>query len=88
MLPCHLRSKPIWEQIGKTERWALVDHELSHCHAEADEEGAVKLTCLPHDLEEFAPIVQQHGAWRDSVKRLLEAGQNPQAALVFEEPLG
>lgn len=65
-------SKPIWDLLGEDKRIALVDHELCHGFCEEDDDGAVKLGIIPHDLEEFACIVKRHGMWTEDVKEFLE----------------
>lgn len=61
-------SEPIWENLLPTKKTALVDHELCHCGVEVDDEGKVKLTLIPHDLEEFTSIVRRYGLWRDDLR--------------------
>lgn len=72
-------SEPIWDILPHDKRVALVDHELCHASAEAcqkeddDESDPVKLSIMPHDLEEFACIVRRHGLWRDDVEAFVKA---------------
>lgn len=73
-------SEPVWEILPHAARVALVDHELCHAWAEADQnedddgsDDPVKLSTKPHDLEEFACIVRRHGLWRDDVRSFVEA---------------
>jgi len=61
-------SKPIWDQLTKNQKHALVDHELSHCWL--DEEGALKI--LPHDVEEFSGVIKRHGLWRPDIEHFAE----------------
>ena len=69
-------SRPIWRRLSEKQRRALVDHELSHCWAEPDEKtGAIKLSTLPHDCEEFRDIIVRHGLWASDVERFAEAIQ-------------
>lgn len=66
-------SRPVWDELDAKKREALVDHELCHAFCELDEEGAPKLSIVPHDLEEFQAIVKRHGLWRQDVERFVEA---------------
>ena len=49
-----------WNNMGTTQRVALVDHEL--CHCEYNNKGMP--TMRGHDYEEFAEVFQRHGFWR------------------------
>ena len=79
-------SKDVWDILSHEHRVALVDHELCHAFAEAKQQkddadsdddmetdNPVKLSTVPHDLEEFSCIVRRHGLWRDSIKDFVEA---------------
>lgn len=73
-------SEPIWDILPPDARVALVDHELCHAWALADQkedsdgsEDPVKLSMRPHDLEEFVCIVRRHGLWRDNIKDFVNA---------------
>lgn len=52
-----------WDEASRSERIALVDHEL--CHMGVDEDG--RLFIRGHDLEEFIDVVRRHGLWREDV---------------------
>jgi len=64
-------SKPIWDELKPEKRKALVDHEL--CHGGVDAHG--KLFIKPHDLEEFAEVVNRHGIWTTEVEKMAKAVQ-------------
>jgi hypothetical protein len=57
----------LWPQLTEAQRVALVDHELMHCGAD----GAL----VPHDVEEFAAIIQRHGLWTPDVQAFAVAVQ-------------
>jgi hypothetical protein len=62
-------SKPIWDILSDNGKTALIDHELCHCGAELtekDEQEVVKLTLVPHDMEEFLSINRRYGNWQDT----------------------
>lgn len=50
-----------WEDATAAKQAALIDHELCHCTFDDDGNPALR----PHDLEEFAEIIERHGYWRD-----------------------
>jgi hypothetical protein len=54
--------KDVWVGLTDEQRRYLVDHELSHCYADFDDEKEeLKLSLLGHDLEEFRSVVERHG---------------------------
>jgi Putative phage metallopeptidase len=87
-------SKPIWDELTREQREALIDHELSHAWAEEDERtGAVKLSVLGHDVEEFAAVILRHGLWRPSLedfaRTCAEAGPGrAQASITYVQAKG
>ncbi len=48
-----------WTKLSAPQRIALVDHELSHCGV--NDKG--NWVMIPHDVEEFASIVERWGLW-------------------------
>ena len=48
-----------WTKLSPPQRIALVDHELSHCGVNDKGNWVV----MPHDVEEFASIVERWGLW-------------------------
>lgn len=63
-------SHEAWLTISDTQRVALVDHELSHCAFEFDDDGLPKLAMRHHDVEEFIGVVNRHGLWKADVEHL------------------
>jgi hypothetical protein len=62
----------IWEGLDVEQRLALVDHELSHCSYQTEDDGATQKfrkdgsplwAVRGHDVEEFASVVQRNGLW-------------------------
>jgi hypothetical protein len=76
-------SEPVWEILPPDKRMPLVDHELCHLWAEADQvdeddadaipEEPVKISLNSHDVEEFSPIVRRWGLWREEVEDFVNA---------------
>ena len=60
-------SAEVWGELEYGQRRALLDHELSHCTCEADDDGEIHYKLRPHDLEEFNSIVARYGAWHDGI---------------------
>lgn len=74
----------VWKFLKPEARVALVDHELTHCGVDWDDEGKKRLVLYPHDLEEFAEVVRRHGLWRQDIKAFFHVAQ--QLKLVEDEP--
>lgn len=65
-----------WDYMLKSDhqKRGLVDHELSHCWAEADPEtGDPILKILPHDIEEFNRIARQYGDYLPDIAAFRKA---------------
>ena len=56
-----------WEGMTTAQRYALVDHELSHLRVRTDEHGELELSIRGHDVEEFKSVVDRHGLWKSDV---------------------
>lgn len=56
--------RDVWRSLTSIQREALIAHEL--CHPFVTEKGTLKL--LTHDLEEFAFVAAQYGAWDDGIR--------------------
>lgn len=67
-------AEDCWRALTDDQRDALVDHELSHCWAEINDNGERKLSTRGHDLEEFVAIVHRHGLWKSDVERFVRVG--------------
>jgi hypothetical protein len=78
-------SQPIWDRLTLPQREALIDHELSHCYAEENDEGEVMLKMQAHDLGEFNAVVRRHGLWQADVEQFLKAAQKFQGQLSFSD---
>lgn len=76
-------SQPVWDVLPQDKRIPLVDHELCHLLAEADQEdeddaddipeNPVKLLLKPHDVEEHIAIVRRYGFWMDGLEDFINA---------------
>lgn len=76
-------SEPVWDVLPQDKRIPLVDHELCHLWAEADQEDEddaddipeepVKLSLNSHDVEEHTAIVRRYGFWMDGLEDFVNA---------------
>lgn len=57
-----------WTNMEPQQKLALIDHELCHFGMETKENGDEKCLILPHDVEEFTPIVARWGLWKEDVR--------------------
>ena len=51
---------------------AVLDHELSHCGIEKDENGILKRYIIGHDLEDFAHIIRRYGLYSEDAKYFMQ----------------
>lgn len=66
----------VWDEFTDDGKVALVDHELCHARTEETDEGGVRLTTRPHDVEEFGEVLRRHGLWEPQIGQMLaELGQ-------------
>jgi hypothetical protein len=62
-------ARDVWDTSDQAKRDALIDHELCHCTMN---DGKPEIR--PHDLEEFADIIERRGFWRkDYVESTIQA---------------
>lgn len=73
-----------WIAASVESRLALLEHELHHCGQQTDDfgmpqfnarTGRPKFCILPHDVEEFAGVVERYGADAARVRRFIEAAE-------------
>lgn len=71
-----LIDRNIWGGYDAEERLALMDHELSHCWYETEEDGETqkfakdgspKWAIRGHDVEEFCGVVARRGLWNPAL---------------------
>ena len=64
-------AEDVWSALEAAQREALVDHELSHCMLDVDEDdGSWDLSIVGHDVEEFAAVIERHGLWQPDLANL------------------
>lgn len=56
-----------WIRLTTKQRYALVDHELSHLRVKIGDDGERDLSVRGHDVEEFRAVIERHGLWKDDV---------------------
>jgi hypothetical protein len=91
-------NKEFWTDARTKEeqRTALMDHELSHCEVELDDNGEPKVDekdriCYrirKHDIEEFRGVVERNGIYKRDLELFAKTlrGRIPQADLFEPEP--
>lgn len=68
-----LNSTAWEERLTESQKEALLDHELCHCGYELNGDDEVKWVIRPHDVEEFAEIIERHGLWEPELERMADA---------------
>lgn len=63
-------SHDTWRELDDSQRVALVDHELSHCSYDTDDDGNPVLAIRHHDVEEFIGVISRNGLWKQDVQQL------------------
>ena len=63
-------NKDAWIVMTDEQKLACIDHELTHVHVDED---SGKVSLLPHDVEEFASVIERHGLWREELKMMNKA---------------
>jgi hypothetical protein len=57
-----------WNELEPNQRTALIDHLLSRCVGTEDEQnGEMKWSVRPPEVQEFPEIAERHGPWCDSL---------------------
>ena len=58
-----------WDDLTEPQRTALVDHLLSSCTGEEDDDtGEYKWKVLDPEVQEFTDVLFRHGAWNESLR--------------------
>jgi hypothetical protein len=64
----------VWNNLDPKQRKALVDHLLTRCTGEEDEEtGEMKWGIIPPQVQEFSEVAERHGRWNDGLQELGQA---------------
>lgn len=71
-------SLDCWNNLTDTRRRALVDHLLSRCWGEEDEEdpgAGMKWSLRDPDVSEFADVLRRHGTWTEELDSFVSIAQ-------------
>lgn len=69
-------AEEAWVVLSDAGKRALVDHSLSHCEIEIDEEtGASKLVIVGPNVTEFDAVLRRHGAWNNDLANFVETAE-------------
>jgi hypothetical protein len=65
-----------YNELTPTQRTALVDHLLERCYGEENEkDGTMAWKVREPDVQEFASILQRHGAWNEELNGFVSIAQ-------------
>jgi len=62
-----------WNRLTDKQKLAVLDHELTHCFVEENEEGEVLHKILGHDFEDFHAILSRHGLYLEDLQAIKNA---------------
>lgn len=66
-----------WNHFEPNQRTALVDHLLSRCVGTEDEQdGEMKWSLRPPEVQEFPEVAERHGCWNDSLSEIRQCLTN------------
>lgn len=65
----------LWVKMTDAQKLAVVDHELTHCRVETDEDDQPVYSVRPHDFEGFLDEIDRHGFWTRDLKNLGETAR-------------
>lgn len=80
-----LIDRNIWDGFDLEQRLALVDHELSHCWYQTEDDGETQKfrkdgsplwAIRGHDVEEFCGVIQRNGLWNSELVEFARAVVN------------
>ena len=72
----------VWNEFSINQRRAIIDHLLSRCIGEEQEDGSMKWKIRPPQVQEFPEVVARHGQWNDD---LVDMGKSIKYTLIGEE---
>lgn len=75
-----------WKYMDNDKKVALVDHELTHCETDYNEDGDLKLKIRKHDIEEFHEIIERRGLWNVGLENTKKVLDGLQLDLFHERP--
>lgn len=72
----------VWNDFNPRQRTAVIDHLLSRCTGEEEEDGTMKWKLRPPHVQEFPEVVERNGQWNDE---LIDMGKSIKHTLTAEE---
>ena len=69
-------SYPSFQELTDKQKYAVLDHELTHCLISEDEQGETTYSILRHDVEEFLSIIDRHSLYLEDLKALGRVMEN------------
>lgn len=62
---------PTWRELSDIQKTAVMDHELTHCMVDDDEEtGEMKTKIVNHDFSDFLQILEKYGLFKEDLVAL------------------
>lgn len=60
-----------WANLSEGQKRAVIHHELNHCGFEKKEDGSLVPSNIPHDVEEFASVIETHGLYMRDIENFV-----------------
>lgn len=78
-----------WNDLTEAQRTALVDHLLSRCTGEEDDDtGEIKWKLTDPEVQEFTDVLFRHGAWHQSLQDFVRQAKKVTIEDLVEEEAG
>lgn len=74
-----------YNELSPEQRNALIDSLLERCQGEEQEDGSMKWSVREPEVQEFASILERHGAWNDALQNFVAVAQNIELDEIIEE---
>lgn len=72
----------VWNDFNPRQRRAIIDHLLSRCIGDEQEDGTMKWKIRPPEVQEFPEVVERNGQWNDE---LVDMGKSIRSTLLDVE---
>lgn len=60
-----------WNELSEIQKTAVMHHALMHCGLKDTEDGDVATQIIPHDVEEFAKVIEAHGYYMKDIQEFV-----------------
>ena len=69
-------SYEAYNKLTDKQKRAVIDHELTHCFCDENDEGDEVTKVIPHDVEEFYDILERHQLYKSDLIALGRVVEN------------